>query len=308
MAFPALPESWSLDGLTFNQGEQDGVSRLLRVDDWDSSASGQPELVRRVNGHGSYRGANYLGTAIYTLTGTSQVSTGADRQAEIDRICGLCIGPDLLFALTRMDAGGTQRTAWCERNSSVAGQRMPDGVTYKWSLQLLAADPFKYGAPNPAQSTGLAVAELDGIRWNGTTSASGGTGVEWNARRSSTTGLVYQRAAGTAGLVVLTNDGNADAPIEFTIEVASNGLVINPTMTRQDTSERITFGEIVQAGSTVVIDTLAGTATLDGVDRGGSLTADDFFVVPAHSSINVLFTADGGSNTTLTAVSSNVYA
>jgi hypothetical protein len=311
MSFPSLPQTWRLDDIEFNTGldTETGVSRILNVSGWDGSSSGTPALTARVGGHGSYRGRNYRGSKVLDCVGWSQVEDADLRQDEIDTLSGMLLGPDTLFPLTKTLADGVQRTMWCELSSEITVTEMADGVSLRLAFQLVSPDPVKTSANNPTVGTGLPTSATGGISWNGTTAATGGTGIEWDGPASAPgTGLVYQMAAGTTGTLTLFNDGNVDAPIVFTIAVSPSGLAVVPKMTRQDTGERIVFNETVQPGSTVTINTGTGEAYLDGASRGGSLSGD-LFTAPAGGSIDVAFTAGAGSSSTqLFATNPNVYS
>lgn len=307
MAFPALPVTWQLGDLQFNVGpDENDVSRVASVNGWDGTAPGTPLLTKRVAGHGAYRGPNYRGAKSVELVGWSQVESPELRQAEINRLNGLCFGPNTLFPLTQTLADGEQHTMYCELAGEIQVVKLADGLSLKFSVPLVAPDPVRISASNPTQYAALPTPAQGGIAWNGSTAVTAGTGIEWNGTAAVTGGLIYQTTSGVLGLITLINSGNVDAPITFGITVASNGLAINPTITRQDTGERLTYAETVQPGSVVTIDTRTGEAFLDGASRGGSLIGS-LLTVPAFGSVDLAFTADvGSSNTTLSASNPNV--
>jgi tail protein len=305
MAFPILPVTWSLDGTLFNAGDDgSGASRILTVDGWDGSPAGRPQLTPRPTGDGSYRGPNYRSSRGLTLSGYSTVESPDQRQVEIDLLSGLCFGPDDLFPLTRIDSTSSL-TLWTELNDEIAVVRMADGLSQKFTLQLVATDPEKYSADNSTVSCGLPVGAAGGIQWDG--SGTPATGSEWNGTGTPATGLLYQTDVGTTGFVTLTNDGSAEAPVDITFTSGAN-VLINPTATRIDTAQKITFRETMDANSTVHINTGSGEVTLNGSNRGGSLSRDSMFKVPAHSSIQVAFSADAASATAqMSCTNANVY-
>lgn len=140
-----------------------------------------------------------------------------------------------------------------------------------YEISFLAPDPVRYGV-----STALSV----GV-------PTSGGGLEYNLGNGGSGGALYYGANGSLGRITLTNDGTADVYPVFTV---TGQLDDGFTIRRLDTGNFLTYSRVVPAGSTVSIDCRTGEVLVDGVsDASTYLTRDDFFAVPAMSSIDVQF-------------------
>jgi hypothetical protein len=301
--FPALPVWWELDGTAWNNGADASGNRLLAesVTGWTSSTPPRPDVDPRVNASGGYRGPNYRGPKIVEIKGKAESVSRLARQALADQLAALCGDPNTLYPLTRHEHG-RDLTMWVELNDAIDVTERRDGLTLDVNIQVIAVDGVKYTADNDPVNTTLATPAPGGIAWNGTPSPTGG--IEWNGSGTVTGGLIYQSAGGANGRIVLTNTGTAPAPILF--QITPTPSVGNPSLLDTTTLRRITYGGTLASG-VLTIDTSTGMADLSGINVGGALSDAEFFMVPPQSSLEVLFTASGGS-AALTAVNANAFA
>jgi hypothetical protein len=311
MTFPALPVTWSLDGMLFNVGtDAQGHSLVVDVPAWDNPPPPKPRVSEKAEAHGAFQGPNYRGGVSLRIIGTAQALTSASREILRDRLAGLCLDPDTFYPLTCHNPWRTSGdlTMWVKLDDLPDFRRKPDGVTLNVDIPVFAADPWKYSADNNPQSTGLATAGLDGILWNGSPTASGG--IEWNGSPTVTGGLIYESGQGSTGLIRLTNSGNQEAPILMTI----SGSVTNPQLVAVQSQQRIRWVGTVTAPDVLTIDTKTGRVTLGPpgsatpVNVAAGLSDAQFFKVPANSFLDIAFTATSGSGTIFTAINKNVYA
>lgn len=145
-------------------------------------------------------------------------------------------------------------------------------------IQFLAFDPVKYGLP-VSQVIGLPTA---------------GGGLEYPLHSPS--GALYYGANGTLGRITLTNMGTAEAWPTFLV---TGELTLGFFIQQLATGQVIRYDRIVPAGSTVSIDSRTGVVLIDGLSDGSTyITRDEWFSVPAMSSVDVQFNAIGGSSGT----------
>lgn len=140
-----------------------------------------------------------------------------------------------------------------------------------YEISFLAPDPIRYG-PVSTPSSGLPTA---------------GGGLQYNLGDGGAGGALYYGANGNLGRITLTNGGTADVYPLFTVTGQLDGGFY---IQRLDTGDQLRYERVVPAGSTVSIDSRTGEVLVDGTsDASTYLTRDDFFPVPAMSSIDVQF-------------------
>lgn len=113
------------------------------------------------------------------------------------------------------------------------------------AIQWEASDPRRYGVDEHHVETGLPAPE-PGLEW------AGGTGLEW------TDGL-HWGAGGVSGNVNVLVDGDA----ETSPTIAFTGPVTMPRLTQED-GRTLEYDITLEAGDQLVVDTHAGTVTLNG--------------------------------------------
>lgn len=103
---------------------------------------------------------------------------------------------------------------------------------------------------------------------------------------------------GSAGTVSLYNAGTADSDVAYTL---TGTQLTNPSLTRLDTGDTLTYNGTLITGQTLVINTGTGTCTLNGVNRRPLLTTQNWFSAAAGSTTTVAFrtqtTGDSGNVT-----------
>lgn len=296
MGLPPMPYSWTLDGVSFDTGDDaDGNSyAVLTSKGWPGSPPARPDLQPRPSGPGAYRGANYDGPRIVELDGVAQAQSRAAREVLADNLAGLCRDPDALYPLVRNELSRSLSLT-VERQGAVDVTEQPDGVTLTFNILLIANEPRKFSTEVKQAITGIAQAALEGVQWDGLTLPA--TGTIWNGPAIPITGLAWQASSGTSGVLNLNNDGTQPTPILFTITAPLSGTLPMPTLTDVTNGNVISYAGTMAAGDVLVIDTKTGNCLLNGYPVGGAFARSEFFEIPARSSIQVQFSAGGPADT-----------
>jgi hypothetical protein len=234
---------------------------------------------------GAYRSRSYIDSKSFTIPGWVQCPDRAGMIAARARL--LALFPNGEQVPMVVDDGFSQRTITVELTDKPKVDPFPDGCGFDWQLSFLAADPRFLDATVLTSSTGTGGQATDGLDW-----ATGG-GLDWTG--GGTGGLNWGNS-GNTGSLVLQNTGNAEAWPLFSIA----GQATSPFLTDVTTGKVIAFGDIVQTGQTLVIDTSPYTRSveLNSVDRFGSLTSAQWFPIPPNSTITVTYGAGGSGMVT----------
>jgi hypothetical protein len=251
-------------GLTLGAGDY----HVEAITGWDELADLKDLSQPRARSHGDHVGDLFSQARIVTATGSIASPTARDALAQ----AVLAASPvsSAVEDLT-IETFGQQLTAGARliRRSLPVGDDYPAGKV-PFALQWRCPDPLRYG-PSRFDSTGLPTA---------------GGGLTYP--------LVYPidyGVAGDAGSITLTNEGTADATIQFTVtgslpagfEISSLG-------------QRITYPLAVPAGQVITVDTATGSVLVEGTsDRRADLTSADWLVIPPGTSLRVQFTSLGGA-------------
>lgn len=148
------------------------------------------------------------------------------------------------------------------------------GGMCEYTISLLAFDPVRYG-PTTTVSTGLPMS---------------GGGLEYPLYSGGSGGTLYYGSNGNLGRVTLTNNGTADVWPTFTVTGQLDDGFYIQCLSGPDSGDVLRYDRVVPAGTTVSIDSRTGEVLVDGVsDASTYLTRDEFFSVPAMSSIDVQF-------------------
>lgn len=161
-------------------------------------------------------------------------------------------------------------------------QWMPDG--FRFGLDLLCTDPFKYDAVNILTGTsGVSGASSGGMTWPVTWP------VVWNAQTN-----------GVGNGVTLTNIGNADTlpTISITGPLDTGWRIENET-----TGEFLSFNVALLAGQTLVIDAKTESAEVEGSPVVGLIDGDWFPLKPGANFIRLFGNYDPATSFTVTALS-----
>jgi hypothetical protein len=297
MTLPAFTaNSWTLDGLSFNTGDNgNGLSYLVKSSEgWLGSPPARPDLVPRQDGDGALRGPNYRGPRVVNLVGIAQAPNRAGREDLEDSLAGLCADPFTLYALTHQSYE-RELQLFVELNSDVRVLPLPDGITVSFDMQLVANDARKFATLVKTNQTAIAQAALEGVQWDGT--AIPVTGTQWNGPASPVTGLVWQASSGVSGIMALDNEGTASTPIQFTVTAPTSGTLITPTITDITNGNVITYSGTLVPNDELFIDTATGLVLLNGAVASGQLSRAELFEIPRRSTIQVQFAAGGPADT-----------
>lgn len=252
--------------------------RIVSIEGWEG---GLPptryDKTNRARAHGSHPSPVWSDERTVTVTGTS--SAPGQRDA-------LLIAMQNSMALAEDEEPLAITLAGRTLTASAQLLRFAPAVAHgTWNFDLLGwvamwrcTDPLRYG-PTQTASTGLPTS---------------GGGLTYPLAYPLTYG-----APGNPGQMTLSNAGNADAPIVFTVSGgASTGLAGGFELSAA--GQRITYPTGIAAGETVTIDTAQGTVLSQGTgDRRGQLTNADWLTVPTArdgGTLTVQFVSLGGSD------------
>jgi hypothetical protein len=310
MTLPALPVTWSLDGFEFNVGpDAFGHSTNVDVPEWDNGPDPKPQFTERTEGHGAYFSPNYRAGKPMRIKGIGQAPTRTDREELRDRLSGLCLDAHTLYPLTCHNPHrGDDLSMWVSLYDVPVIRRLRDGVHVTIDIPVFSPTPWKFSEPNAAVSTTQRAAGIEGILWNGSPAASGG--IEYDGSPAVSGGWIYEAGAGATGSMRLTNSGNREAPITFTI----TSEALNPMLVAVQTQQRLRWTGLVSGSNYLLIDTETEQVSLGSdaehrVNVNATLAESGFFMVPARSFIDVVYSHDTpGSSSQAIAVNSNVYS
>jgi len=266
----------SVGGLTFNAVDANGVEWALNaIDGWHDGASVQVDQTQRVVSHGQFFQPGHRGGRAITLSGWVYDDDRGLVAAAVDSLASLMAdGSSSIFTFTDANLGArwvpvqlldTPDLAWDDT-----------GLRCRFQLQLLASDPYKYGATSSA-TTGFGVAPV-------------GAGLVFNLFPAPST--LDFGPQGTTGSVTISNPGSAEAAVKFTVTgpTPTGGFVI----TDASTGKTITYLGAVPAGSVLVLDGSDGSVVIDGTaDRLGDTIVQAWPTVPKGTSRDFTFTALG---------------
>lgn len=261
-----------LAGITFNDTGRGWV--FADLIDWYSLPDSKAESVPMPQAHGSFNpGTDWRTAAVPSFTAGYIGSSKAECLAAVEAFTAIGASQAVMSV--------TDELRTTRREVSVRHIGVPDFFGYEdfevhFAVDLLAWDPIRYG-DEVSVSTGLP--------------QSGGR-LEYPLGTPS--GALYYGSNGTLGRVTLTNPGNADIWPSFLVtSTLTSGFFIQ----RLDDGSVLRYDRVVPSGSTVSIDSRTGRVLVDGQSDGSTyLTRDQFFAVPALSSIEVQFNAISGSS------------
>lgn len=263
-------------GLTFAT-EGSPTYTLRSLDGWYSGPPVRSEIEDRPNSDGAFDVTRiYKNARVLTQMGLILASTtDAAMTSPWIAFAGLQ-GNGLPSEFSVTDATGTKYLMVTLAGPPEIGPLVNGAAEYV--LQLVARDPVKYGAAAETQ-TGLPTS---------------GGGLEYELGEPA--GALYYGALGNLGRVTLTNSGTADTwPFFEVTGTLDDGFYLQ----RLDTGQMLRYDRVVPAGVTVSIDSRTGEVLIDGIsDSSAYLTRDEFFSVPAGSSVDVQFNSIGASSGT----------
>ncbi|AHH98336.1 phage distal tail protein [Kutzneria albida] len=265
---------FSIGGITINGStDTNGCDWILTKEDgWFGSPAVKAIRNDKPASRGVFRGVEYRGARVIVLEGTLSAPSVATLQNAIDTLSAVCPDPKSLYPLTVTSANSA-------RYINVALDAPITTTPISWqsvafSLQLMAPDLRKLDNSLTTLSTGLTTAGTGGVSYPVTYPVNYGT-------------------PGSGGSLVVTNTGTADADMTFTLA----GALTTPTITRADTGDTLTYNATLSSTDSVVINTNTGAVTQGGINRRALLTANNWFSIPAQSSITIQFRSGSPGDT-----------
>lgn len=265
-------------GITFSDTGRGWV--FADLIDWYTLPESKSQSVPMPQAHGSFNpGRDWRSAAAISFTAGFIGDSEAECLTAVETFTAVG-STQTSSILSVTDALRTTR-----REVSIRQIGVPDFFAYDqyevhFEVDVLAWDPIRYGSPL-SQVTGLPQA---------------GGGLEYPLH--SPAGALYYGSNGTLGRVTLVNEGTADVWPSFVVTgTLTDGFFIQ----NLGDGSVLRYDRVVPAGSTVTIDSRTGRVLVDGQsDASTYLTRDQFFPVPAGSSIDVQFNAISTSSGTPT--------
>lgn len=249
-------------------GDLDGSDwrGTLSMAGWTDAPSVRPSIADRAQQDGGWDASGFYGARVVTISGTVDQTTAAAAKAVADSLTALsprsshelivdhsAIGPR--SAMVRVSKGAVLE--WSGPNR------------FRYTIELTAPDPLKYGAP-AIGSTSLA-------------STAGGTGRTWPRVWPTDYGVP---AGVTPGAVAVANAGTAT----YWTRLRIDGPVPNPTVTLVETGDWIKYTGTVAAGQWLDVDTANRRVLLNGQVSVRHLVSDSgnwLGVPPGGGSIRI---------------------
>jgi hypothetical protein len=271
--------------IVVNVGDDSGLlgDTVIHVDDfkgWYGGGSGVRKSAKsRLIAHGQFAERGYRDASLITLDGIAWAPDRAGGAKLVDLLSSLLADgnegtltvndPDMGTRAAKVSLYGPPKITW-DTNTDV-----------EFSIDMLAADPRKYSP----------------IRYSSTGTAVGGSGLALPLFASGV--LDFGSSSGSTGMVTLVNNGTADASPVFQVFGYAPGFTITRTGSG-GTGARIVYGDTVQTGSYVLIDSSDGSVMLDGYnDRSGQLDVSEFETLAKGESATWLFESPGNTNAQL---------
>jgi hypothetical protein len=141
-----------------------------------------------------------------------------------------------------------------------------------WAAEWVCPDPLRYGTAVTA-TTGFPV-------------AGGGLAFPLYTNRTVREGGLWFGARNTTGRIVLTNSGDTDAWVDYTLDGPLDVAGCEVAVVGSGSLHQFQGG--IPAGSTVLVEGATGMVLMDGYsDRSGQMTRMDPIVVPAGGTIGL---------------------
>ena len=245
---------------------QGTVWLLQRVEGWQDAPSVRLGLTNRPEEHGAFDGPSYLEPRVITVKGAAYGASYAATKQARDIMASVLGDPTLgLQTATVRTPGYRDMQASVRRSDKVLTSEIgKDGLTFSWSVILVAPDPLRYSTALTTLSAGLPVVGLGGLVFP----------------------LVFPLAFGTGtagGDITIVNGGTIAMWPTLTI----TGPVTGPTVTNVTTGAILRFDPAftVPAGQTVTIDTKNRLVTLAGVNRRDRLVTAEWFRIATGTQV-----------------------
>jgi hypothetical protein len=243
---------------------------------WDSPSVVTP-MDRKQYGHGAYAGEGYFEERALGFAGAFAAPTAAAAADARSRLLSAILG-DLVNGVVYSHLDEAVPRSMILLPSGDPHVPFVDDRYATFAFTMIAADPFKYG---PSATYGPA--RLPSATGNPGRSYPRAYTVHYGALGALATGLpIHVPNAGDEPAEALYS---VTGPVPNPVVSLSTGLFVGLTLT-------------LSATDALVIDTAAGTVTVNGVNRLDALMADSTFpLIPARTGVDVrLSSAAGGTD------------
>lgn len=218
---------------------------------WEDSPALDSGTVNRSDAHGAFPGRLLAQPRTITVDGlVLRAEPRAVGTVVRHLAASTALGDGELPLVVKLD-DSPPLLSWarCIRRSVPVSRGYAMGVVTGGALQFEASDPRRYALVEQRVEGNLPRPEA-GLDWN---LAPGPEGLPWPLAFGT---------PGATGALVVTNEGDAPAhPL-----IAFRGPVALPSLTSVNTGDRIEYDITLAPDDELVIDTAAGTATLNGTE------------------------------------------
>ncbi|WP_104088033.1 phage tail domain-containing protein [Arthrobacter sp. GMC3] len=278
---PASQMVATLGALQLNQWAPEGYFlKALRMPGWKGTPGVRKDTTPRLWAHGDFSERGWRTGRLITIEGRANLPTEAALLAAHEALSSaLADGTEGMLVVDDPIFGVLHASVSLATGSDLPGWEVP-GI-YPFQIQVTAADPRKYGQ-TLSGSTGVPV---------------DGGGLGYDLYTVGSTGVLDYGAAGSPGIVSLTNVGTADtAPVYTITGSCPNGFSI----TEIGTGRRLVYAGAVITGQVIRLDTADGSVTLDDDgDRGAQLVRREWVRLGKGQTGTWLFEAPGSTNALL---------
>lgn len=262
--------------VTFNAVDAAGVMWFCEEPQgWDSPSVVTP-MDRKQYGHGAYPGEGFFEERTLTFAGAFTAPTNAAAHAARKQLRSAILG-DLVNGVTYTHLDDTPARSMILVPSGEPHLPFVDDRLVTFAFTMIAPDPFRYG---PSATYGPARLP----------SAVGNPGRSYPRVYPVKYGALGALATGQP--ITVPNTGDVSAEAVYTI----TGPVPQPYL-YTSTGLFVGFSLDLAATDVLTIDTAAGTATVNGVNRLDALMADSTFpLIPPGGFTVRLTSATGGTD------------
>jgi len=241
----------SINGLMLNVKNDDGSRLSLESFAGWGSPHTNVEAVNNSNSDGGWAGESFNGPRSLSLGGNVHGASIESLSVKVDALIGAFAKSDVPLIVNE---GGVARHMMVRRDGAVLTQWLSPRIA-KWSAQVIALDPRKYGA-TVSGSTGLP-------------STVGGMTFPFTFNPDFTFSETV-----SSGRVALTNPGNIEGPVRLRITAGVGGLT-GPKVTHIASGRVLEFATTltIPAGNWIDVDMRAQTVLENGTAaRNGWVT------------------------------------
>lgn len=268
------PVQADLGAVTLGEVDGAGVAWTLgRLDGWGSPAV-RTQYSDRQFDHGSWGAQAFYGPRVLSVGGTITAPSQASLETALEALRDACSIDDTVLTVYET----VPKRLVVRSTGEVLVDRVTDRIA-AWSGMLTAADPRRYSATLQSASTGLPT-------------TSGGTTLPITLPLTLTAGSV-------SGQINLTNEGTIATRPTFTM----TGPVTTPVISvlyPDGSIRQLSYSDSLTTGDTLVIDTDAHTAVLNGSVSRRRYLSGTWPEIPPRSTVTVTWNATYNATATLT--------